>query len=142
MNNERHSIFFKAMMTGLFVGIMDTLICLIFNITYRSETGYLPSSLINVSSLIFMVNLVLLVIGILFFFFLRFSKRGDLLFALVAVLATVWLVWKIAGLTRFGDPKLDSGFRGLLGGIILIMGVSAACIPFLYRSRRFLDAVI
>ena len=28
MNNERYSIFFKAMMTGLFVGIIDTLICL------------------------------------------------------------------------------------------------------------------
>jgi hypothetical protein len=143
MNNERYSIFFKAMMTGLFVGIIDTLICLIYNIVYRSETGYLPSSLINVSSLIFMVNLLLLVIGIVFFFFLRASKRGDVLFEVVTIALTAWLIWKTAGLTRcFGDPKLDRGFRGLLGGIILILGASTACIPFLYRSRRFVDAVI
>ena len=31
---------------------------------------------------------------------------------------------------------------GLLGGIILILGASAVCIPFLFRSRRFVDAVI
>lgn len=142
MNNERYSIFFKAMMTGLFVGIIDTLICLIYNLAYRSETGYLPSSLINVSSLIFMVNLLLLIIGIVFFFFLRVSKRGDILFAVVAIALTAWLIWKTAGLTRFGDPKLDSGFRGLLGGIILILGASTVCIPFLFRSRRFMDAII
>lgn len=129
-------------MTGLFVGISDTLICLVFNITYRSATGYLPSALINVSSLIFMVNLLLVIIGIVYFFFLNASKRGDVLFEVVAIAVTVWLIWKTTGLTRFGDPKLDSGFRGLLGGIILILGASTACIPFLYRSRRFVDAII
>ena len=142
MNNERYSIFFKAMMTGLFVGIIDTVICLIFNIAYRDVTGYLPSALINVSSLIFIVNILLLILGIAFFFFLRASKRGDILFEVVIVALTAWLVWKTTSLTRFGDPKLDSGFRGLLGGIILILGISTACIPLLYRSRRFVDAVI
>jgi hypothetical protein len=130
------------MMTGLFVGIVDTVICLAYNIGYRNYTGYLPSSLINVSSLIFGVNLLLLIIGIVYYFFLRTFKRGDVLFEVVVVGVTAWLIWKTAGLTRFDDPKLDSGFRGLLGGIVLILGASTICIPFLYRSRRFLDAVI
>jgi hypothetical protein len=142
MNNERNSIFFKAMMTGLFVGIIDTLICLVYNIAYRNVTGYLPSSLINVSSLIFAINLLLLVIGIVYYLFLRTSKKGDILFEVVAIALTVFLIWKTAGLTRFGDPRLDSEFRGLLGGIVLILGVSTVCIPFLFRSRRFVDAVI
>jgi hypothetical protein len=142
MNNERYSIFFKAMMTGLFVGIVDTVICLAYNIGYRNYTGYLPSSLINVSSLIFVVNLLLLVIGIVYFFFLRTFKRGDVLFEVVAIAVTVWLIYKTAGLQRFDDPRLDSGFRGLLGGIVVILGASTACIPFLFRSRRFVDAVI
>ncbi len=142
MNNERYSIFFKAMMTGLFVGIIDTLICLAYNIGYRNYTGYLPSSLINVSSLIFVVNLLLLVIGIVYFFFLRMFKLGDVFFEVVAITVTVWLIYKTAGLQRFDDPKLDSGFRGLLGGIVVILGASTACIPFLFRSRRFVDAMI
>src|SRR5579863_360404 len=142
MNNERYSIFFRAMMTGLFVGIIDTLICLAYNIGYRNYTGYLPSSLINVSSLIFAVNLLLLIIGIIYFFFLRTFKMGDVLFEVAAIAITVWLIYKTAGLQRFDDPKLDSGFRGLLGGIVVILGASTACIPFLFRSRRFMDAVI
>ena len=129
-------------MTGLFVGIIDTLICLVYNIAYRNITGYIPSSLINVSSLIFGVNLLLLLIGIVYYFFLWAFKRGDVVFEVVTVAATVWLVWTTAGLTRFDNARLDSEFRGLLGGIVLIVGVSTACIPFLYRSRRFLDAVI
>ncbi|HEV2354736.1 MAG TPA: hypothetical protein VGR89_10855 [Puia sp.] len=142
MNNERYSIFFKAMMTGLFVGVIDTVICLVFNIVYRNETGYIPSSLINVSSLIFAINLMLTLFGILFFFFLKAFKKGDILFAILAVALTVWLTWKVTGLTRFGDPGLDGGFRGLLGGLTVILGLSTASIPFLYRSRRFIDAVI
>lgn len=129
-------------MTGLFVGIIDTLICLAYNIGYRNYTGYLPSSLINVSSLIFAVNLLLLVIGIVYFFFLRMFKLGDVFFEVAAITVTVWLIYKTAGLQRFDDPKLDSGFRGLLGGIVVILGASTACIPFLFRSRRFVDAMI
>jgi hypothetical protein len=142
MNNERYSIFFKAMMTGLFVGIIDTVICLAYNLGYRNYTGYLPSSLINVSSLIFAVNLLLLVIGIVYFFFLRMFKLGDVFFEVVAITVTVWLIYKTAGLKRFDDPKLDSGFRGLLGGIVVILGASTTCIPFLFRSQRFVDKVI
>ena len=129
-------------MTGLFVGIIDTVICLAYNLGYRNYTGYLPSSLINVSSLIFAVNLLLLVIGIVYFFFLRMFKLGDVFFEVVAITVTVWLIYKTAGLQRFDDPKLDSGFRGLLGGIVVILGASTACIPFLFRSRRFVDKVI
>ena len=130
------------MMTGLFVGIIDTVICLAYNLGYRNYTGYLPSSLINVSSLIFAVNLLLLVIGIVYFFFLRTFRRGDILFEVVAIAVTVWLIVKTAGLSRFDDPKLDTGFRGLLGGIVVILGGSSVCIPFLFRSRRFVDAII
>jgi hypothetical protein len=142
MHNEQNSVFFKAMMTGLFVGIVDTVICLIYNIGYRNYTGYIPSSLINVSSLIFAVNLLLAALGIAYFGFLSAFKKGDVAFALLAVGVTILLFWKTEGLTRFDDAKLDAGFRGLLGGIVLILGLSTACIPFLYRSRRFLDAFI
>jgi hypothetical protein len=85
MNSQQHPSFFNATMTGLFVGIIDTLICLSYNIGYRNFTGYMPSAIINVSSLIFAVNLIL---------------------------------------------------------FVLILGVSAACVPFLYRSKKFLEHVI
>jgi hypothetical protein len=142
MSNDQQSVFYRAMMTGLFVGIIDTVICLAYNIGYRNYTGYQPSALINVSSLIFAVNLLLLVIGIFYFVFLRLFKKGDILFIAVLVGLTILLTWKAEGITRFSDDKLDSGFRGLLAGIILIVGLSASCLPFLYHSRKFEEHVL
>lgn len=142
MSNDQHSVFFKAMMTGLFVGIIDTVICLSYNVIYRDMTGYVPSAFINVSSLIFAVNLLLLMIGILFYGFHRAAGLGDTLFVVVLVAVTFLLTWKAEGIHRFEDVRQDSGFHGLLAGVILICGLSAACIPFLYKSRKFQDLIM
>ena len=131
-----------AMMTGLFVGIIDTLICLFYNIGYRSYTGYTPSAIINVSSIIFVINLILLLLGMAYYGFLRASAMGTGLYLAVILLLTAFLTWKSAALIRFNDVRLDNGFRGLLIGIVLILGVSAAFVPFLYRNKKFLEHVI
>jgi hypothetical protein len=136
------SIFFKAMMTGLFVGIIDTLICLTYNIGYRNYTGYIPSALINVSSLIFCVCLLLTIVGIVYYVFLKAFKKSDPVYLIVILLLTAWLTWQSADVHRFDDVKENNGFRGLLTGIVLILGISAACLPLLYRNRKFMDSVI
>jgi hypothetical protein len=142
MKNEQRSIFYNAMMTGLFIGIIDTLICLAYNIFYRSYTGYFPSELINVSSLIFLVNILLLVVGLVYYTFLKFFKKGDVPFEILILAATAFLTWQSVDVHRFDDSRLNNGFHGLLGGIVLILGLSAACIPLLYHNKKFLDQVI
>lgn len=136
-SEQRHSIFFKAMMTGLFIGIIDTLICLSYNIAYRDTTGYVPSEFINVSSLIFAINILLLVIGLVYFAFLRMFGKKDIVFVIVFLLLTAFFIWKVQTGHRFEDEKLNAGWHGLLGGIILILGLSAASIPLWYRSGKF-----
>lgn len=142
MNKDHHSIFFKALMTGLFVGIIDTLICLAYNIGYRNYTGYIPSSFINVSSLIFCVNLTMTVVGIVFYAFHRSSSQGDNIYFIFFLALTAFLAWKITGIHRFDDGHENASFKGLLGGIVVIIGISGACLPFLFRSRKFVDAII
>jgi len=137
MNYDQESTFFKAMMTGLFVGIIDTIICLTYNIAYRDISGYEPSALINVSSLIFAVNLLLLLIGIIHFAFIRMFGKRDFVFTVVIVFLTIFFAWKAEIGHRFTDYAVNMGFRGLLTGIILIIGVSAASLPFLNRSGFF-----
>lgn len=142
MNKDQHSVFFNAMMTGLFVGIIDTLICLAYNIFYRSYSGFFPSEVINVSSIIFMVNLLLLLLGLVFFLFVKSFKGGGGVFGVFMLLVTVILAWKVFTSHPYDDARMDSGYHGLYGGILLILGLSAACIPLLYGNKKFLDEVI
>jgi len=141
MNNER-SAFFKAMMTGLFIGIIDTVILLAYNIGYRNETGYIPSEIVNVSSLIFAVNILLTVIGILYYLFIRYIRGADIIYEILILAGTAWLTIKAFSAVRFGDAHLDKGWHGLAGGIVLVLGLSSACMPFFYKSQKFQDAVI
>lgn len=142
MYNEHHYVFSKAMMTGLFVGIIDTLICLAYNIGYRYVTGYFPAELINVSSLIFIVNLTMLVMGLVYYVLGRLLPKGDFVYLVFILLLTAFLAWKSAEVVRFNDAHLDSGFHGLLTGIVLILGISSAFIPLLYHNRKFIENVI
>lgn len=130
------------MMTGLFIGIIDTVICLFFNVFYRSYTGYFPSELINVSSLIFMINLLQTIVGIIYFLFLKAFKKGDAVYLTVILLLTAFLAWKSATVNRFEDAHVNQGFHGLLTSIVLILGISAALIPLAFHNRKFLEKVI
>jgi hypothetical protein len=135
--------FTTSMLTGLFVGIIDTLLCLGFNIAYRYESGYSPSNLINVSSVIFAVNLLFLVIGIIHFALAKVFHNKDLVYIIAFVLLTVFCVWSVGDINRFADPAENSQFHRLLTGIALILGVSASfLLPYLCHNRKFLDAVI
>ncbi|HTI90215.1 MAG TPA: hypothetical protein VL727_06470 [Puia sp.] len=137
MTNEQENVFTRAMLTGLFIGVIDTLICLAYNIGYRDLTGYTPSALINVSSLIFGVNLILLLIGMLYFVFIRLFGRRDIVFIAVFVLLTLFLIWKANTGHRFEDYALNSGWKGLILGVVAILGVSASVLPFCFHSRFF-----
>jgi len=142
MNNEQLSVFFKAMMTGLFIGVVDTVVCLAYNIGFRDATGYIPSTIINVSSLIFAIVILFCVIGIVFYFFHRYVRGGDAVYFVVFLGLTIWLAVKAFAAVRFGEPRLDSGWHGLAGGIVLILGVSSLLVPIAFRSEKFQDAVI
>lgn len=142
MQNAQENTFTDAIMTGLFIGIVDTLICLAYNIGYRDFTGYAPSMLVNVSSLIFAVNLLLLLTGMIYFLFRRVFGSRDYIYVVLCILFTVFLSWQTETGHRFADPVVNAQSKGLLLGIVLILGVSAILLPFFYRSRFFEKYVI
>ena len=136
------SNFYKATMTGLFVGIMVTLICLLFNFIYRNSTGFSLSDIINVSSLIFFTNLLFLVVGGIYGL-LNSSRKGEIIFIVAMVLLTVLLAWRAEYAHRADNETLNHQFRGLLVGVIVIMGISASfLVPYLYHNKKFEDQVI
>ena len=137
MQSDHENVFTNAMLTGLFIGIIDTLICLAYNIGYRNFTGYAPSALVNVSSLIFAVNLLLLFTGMIYFVFTRIFGSRDYVYVVLSILFTAFLVWQTEIGHRFADATVNAQSKGLLLGIVLILGASAICLPFFYRSKFF-----
>lgn len=144
MNYEFNQSFLsRTLLTSVLVGFVATIVCLFFNIFYREATGYQPSDFINVSSLIFGVNLLFVVVGLVYFAFLRLFKRADLLFEILFALITVACIWMASGATIEHSKLLSSEFRTLLIVIVAILGIGAAfCVPFFYRHRKYIDNIV
>lgn len=131
----------KAILTSVFVGFFATIVCLIYNIIFRESTGYKPADYINVSSLIFAINLIFLLVGLLYFLFLGFSKRGDIVFEVLFGLLILFCVWK-AGHAHMINSTLTSEFRTLLLGVIIIMGIGIELVPLLFHNKKFEETVL
>jgi hypothetical protein len=132
--------FVKALMTGLAVGIADTLLCLLYNLMFRNDvtSGFFSSDLINVSSIIFGVNILFVVIGVLYSGFLKARAAGEIVWSVLFTILTIVGVIVAMHVHRSPDPIQNSRFHGLLTGVVLILGISAAAgVPLLYHNRKF-----
>ncbi|HEY4208607.1 MAG TPA: hypothetical protein VGM31_17395 [Puia sp.] len=131
-----------TLLTGVFAGFAGTILCLGYNIFYRGDTGFLPSAIINVSSLIFAVNLLFVFIGLIYFVCVRYLPKGDVIFGVLFVLLTIVLLLATSGVHRSDNPLENHAFKGLLSGIIVILGVCSLAMPVLFHSKGFREHVI
>jgi hypothetical protein len=136
------SPFTRATLTGVFVGFMVTVICLVFNAIFRTSTGFLPADFINVSSLIFALNLVFWMIGMIYALMLHKTRKADGIFELLFILLMGFCIWRGATVHRWDDAHLNAQFKTLLEGIILISTIGILLIPYLYRHRKFTEYVV
>ena len=137
------SKFYRAMMTGFFVGFIATFVCLAYNVVYRDTTGFPLSAFINVSSIIFLVNILFPVIGIIYYSFITSFKRADIPFIILFLFLTAFFVWRTELVRRTNDHLLNAEFKNLLLGIVIILGISASLfVPLLYHSKKFSDTVL
>lgn len=137
------SVFYRAFMTAVFVGIVATLITMLYDLIFVQALGFPLSAIINVSSLIFGVNIIFLIVGILYYLFIASFKKGDLLFITLFVLITIFFAWRSEQAHRSNDTAINHQFRNLLTGIIVIMGAMAAfLVPYLYHNKKFEDSVL
>lgn len=143
MDPVHQTRFSSALLTGVFAGLVATLLCMAYYLGYKGVTGFPFSSFINVSSLIFVINIIFVIIGLIYSFFLQFSRKGEIQFVLLFALITVVLVITANGVHRSDNPVWNNEFHELLAGLIIIMGISAfVFIPLLYHNRKFIDKVL
>jgi hypothetical protein len=135
--------FSKALMTGLFVGIFSTLCCFTFDIAYRSITGFPLTAYVNVSTTIFICNILLTVCGLLYSGFKNLFRNGETIFIAAFILLTLFCLWKAQSIQRSPIPELSNQFRVMLSGIIIILGINIAILmPYLNHNKRFERIVI
>jgi hypothetical protein len=143
MDTSYSTPFSKATLTGVFAGIVTTLLCLTYNILFRENTGFSLSELINVSSLIFLVNLIFLFLGIAYYFFAAYIRKGGFVYTLVFIGLTVYTSLQSMRVHRSDDLLLNTQFHHLLLGLVLIIGIAgSAGIPFLFHNKQFSDHVV
>jgi len=144
MNHEElQDPFSKSLLTGLFAGITATLCCFVFGLAYRLQTGFLLTDFINVPSIIFVCNILLLAIGMLHFMFERIPRYGTWIYIITFTVITLFCIWKTGSIQRSNIYEETIKFRGLLTGMIIIIGSSASLlIPYLYHNRKFIQYII
>ena len=120
----------QSIMAGLFMGLVATITSLFYNIIFRERSGFELSAIINVSTIIFSVPFVLLMAGFLYSW-MRAHRMKDIMFIVVFILITVACIYLDFHIQRSADHLVNSQFRYLLMGIIIITGISSFFIPYL-----------
>jgi len=137
------TIFYRSFMTCVFAGLIGTVLCMFYDLVFVQMMKFPLSAIINVSTLIFAVNIIFLVVGMLYYTAVALVKHGEAMYIILFVLVTALLIWKIQGFRRTNNPAINIQFRWLASGIIVILGVLASVIiPFLYRSKKFDEYVL
>lgn len=135
--------FSSTLMTSVFAGLAATLLCMVYYLGFKGATGFPFSIMINVSSMIFGINILFLLIGLVYTFFTRFFRRGEIGFVILFITATALGIFGAMNVHRSDDQLINRQFHELLAGMILVVGVCAfAGIPFLYHNKKFNDNVL
>jgi hypothetical protein len=122
----------KTLLTGVFAGIIATLVNLVFDYFYRDFVKFYPSEFINVSSIIFATMLLFTVAGIIYFLLSKFIRHGNIVYIVIFCALTVFCFITGMHVHRSSNPLISQEFKGLLLGTIALTGLLAAfLIPYL-----------
>ncbi|MEO8771283.1 MAG: hypothetical protein ABI402_14405 [Ferruginibacter sp.] len=134
-HNYEQTEFSKALLAGLFAGITATFLSLLYNSYFRLWTGFPLSEMINVSTIIFALVLIVTISGLVFYLFHHYLKKGTVLYQLASLILTAVLILVSLQVQRSSDPVLSMEFRELLLGVISITGICCVfIIPFLFKN--------
>lgn len=136
----QQSFLSKAVLAGVFAGIVATLANLTYDLVFRSATQFVPSQIINVATIIFTTMLVFTVAGVLYFFANKIRQGTLLYIVLFGVLTVLCFSWGLH-VRRSPDAKISADFRILLLGIVSITGLlTTFFVPYLMQHQGiFLD---
>lgn len=124
-----------AIFAGLFTGFILTLVNLIYDFIYRDITQYSYSQIINVSSIIFASVLLLVVAGVIYFFLVKFVKKGELLYSALYLIGTVLICAFLISYQY--APPYSGGLKWLAAGVMALTGLFAMIgVPYFAKHNN------
>jgi drug/metabolite transporter (DMT)-like permease len=132
-----HPQVYKPLMAGLFAGFIAALLALVYNIFFRESTGFTLTPVINVSSIIFAVVLILTAAGAVYAVFDRYIKRPVVPYIIVSLILTILSLRFSLTVHRTDDPVQNNEFHWELFGVVMICGLLATfLIPYLATKKN------
>ncbi|MBV9962883.1 MAG: hypothetical protein JO072_11615 [Parafilimonas sp.] len=131
------SVFSRSLFASLFAGFIATCVMEFFDIFFRTATGYNPSLVINVSTIIFGAFIPCVVAGIIFYMLIAYVKSGALIFRILFLVLSMWVCFIVMQSHYGGNLPVLEGFRGLALGCILILTVFIVVfIPYFFKNNK------
>jgi hypothetical protein len=130
----------RSILSGLFAGIVATVANLVFSFIYRSIAGITTFNILDVSTTIFGSIILLIVCGILFYFFVHYLQKGVNYYRVIVFLVTAVIVYAALQYHREAGYTITSDFRVLfIGTQLIIGGLAAFLIPYLFRHDSIIS---
>ncbi len=135
----QRSLLSVSLMTSVFCGFFATVVGLLFNVIFRFATNFPISDLINVSTLIYMLNVWFLIAGLIFYGLKVATPSGNIIFAVFSLVLCGFVFFLISGSKMSDVPKLATHYKGLLNGLVLIVLLFMLSMPVLAGNKKFED---
>src|SRR3954452_24865083 len=103
----------RSILSGLFAGIVATVANLVFAFIYRAIAGVNDFNILDVSTTIFGSIILLIVCGILFYFFVHYLNKGINYYRVIVFLVTALIVYVALQYHREAGYRISSEFRVL-----------------------------
>lgn len=132
---EEIPIFSKALLAGALTGVAASIINGIYDIIFRGITGFMPAIAFNFVSIPLLSMIVLTVLGLLFFVFIKyFNTTAFIIVILLLIIAVIML-------TAFSRSTINEsafyGDHGLISGFVVLSGLLAVTLlPYLYQHPK------
>lgn len=130
----------RGVLSGLFAGIVATVINMLFVYIYRQATGFEEFNGLDVMVIIFGSIAQCIAAGITFYWFVHYLNKGVAAYRITAVLITVLIV--VFGLTLRQSVvgEVPNEFRIIvIGTQVVIGGLVTFLVPYLFRHDRYIS---
>ena len=132
---ENVPLFTKALLSCVLTGFFASIINGAYMIFYRAVTRFMPAVAFNFLSIPLVTMIVFIVLGVIFFMFLRYINSTAFTIALIII--TIGCIAIATLLNGHPNAPAFSGNHGLIAGFVLISGLlSVTLLPYLYKHPK------